>query len=177
MSDLDLKELWYSEPEKAPPTMNVAEVQSKASAFETKIKRRNILEWLACVVVVGLHAHDAFDAANALILIGNLIVIFAGLFIAAVLWRKGRVSLDADPTLNSVGFMHAHADALDAQAKYGTGPTLVSFANCHRAWLLICWTLSIGRAAVHGLAPHCYVRSAGICRHRLDESASRSENA
>ena len=117
MSDLDLKELWYSEPEKAPPTMNVAEVQSKASAFETKIKRRNILEWLACVVVVGLHAHDAFDSANALILTGNLIVVFAGLFITMVLWRKGRVSLDADPALDSVGFMHAHANSLDAQAK------------------------------------------------------------
>ena len=117
MSDLDLKDLWHSEPEKAPPTMNVAEVQSKACAFETKIKRRNVIEWLACLVVVGLHAHDAFDSANALILTGNLIVVFAGLFIAVVLWRKGRVSLDADLTLGAVEFINAHANALDAQAK------------------------------------------------------------
>ena len=117
MSDLDLKGVWQSEPEKAPPTMNVAEVQSKASNFETKIKRRNLIEWLACLVVVGLHAHDAFDSANKLILIGNLIVVFAGLFIAVVLWRKGRVSLDADPTLDAVGFIKAHAHALETQAK------------------------------------------------------------
>ena len=117
MSDLDLRDLWHSDPIADPPTMNVAEVQSKASAFETKIKRRNLIEWLACLVVVGLHAHDAFDSANALILTGNLIVVFAGLFIAVVLWRKGRVSLDADPTLDAVGFINAHAHALEAQAK------------------------------------------------------------
>ena len=66
------------------------------------------------MVVVGLHA-DAFGAANALILIGNLIVIFAGLFIAAVLWQRACRWMLIQPWTRLV--YACHADALDAQAK------------------------------------------------------------
>jgi hypothetical protein len=117
MNDIDLKNLWQSSPVDADRRINIDTIRAKANVFEAKIKRRNAIEWIACTLVIALHARDALESANTLILTGNLVVVLGGLFIAMVLWRKGRVSLKADPALDSVGFIHEHANALDDQAK------------------------------------------------------------
>ncbi len=117
MNDLDLKDLWQSDPDNASLSLDSTQAQEKAHAFERKIKRRNQIEWIACLVVVLLHLRDLLNAENVFLVLGNGIIVLGGIYIASVLWRKGRVSLDADPALDTVAFIHEHANALDAQAK------------------------------------------------------------
>ena len=117
MNDLDLKDLWQSTPVKSTPVLDVDRVKIEAHRFERKIRRRNVLEWLACAIIVGLHIRDLFESENLWMLLGNGTIVLGGAYIALVLWRRGRVTLDADPNQDTIAFIEAHATALEAQAK------------------------------------------------------------
>ena len=117
MTDLDLKSLWQTSAVDAGPAIDLEAVKSRAEAFDKKIKRRNALEWIASAFVVLWFGHDAWHADSSLLLGGNLMIALAAVGISAYLWRNGRVRQLVDPSHDSRGFLAAHAQALQSQAK------------------------------------------------------------
>ena len=117
MNDPDLKALWQSSDEDGELTMSVDEVRSRAERFEAKIKRRNVLEWLASAFVIYFFGTDALEAETTGLLVGNLIMVAAAIGISVYLWRRGQVQLAFDPTQDTRTFVVAHATALEDQAR------------------------------------------------------------
>ena len=117
MNDLDLKALWQSDTAVQTVAFDLDEIKERAHAFERKIRRRNILEWLACAAVIALFGRDALTGAHTLEVLGNWMTVAAAIGIAAYLFLKGRVSQEVDPALDGQKFLKAHADALRAQAR------------------------------------------------------------
>ena len=72
MNDLDLKALWQSA--KPSPTFQVdlETVKTRAARFDAQIRRRNLMEWLASILVMFLFGYDAFVADDTLEMLGNL---------------------------------------------------------------------------------------------------------
>jgi hypothetical protein len=117
MSDLDLKKLWQSDEPDDGPTMDLESVKKQAQAFERKIRRRNALEWIASAFVVVFFGTDALDSETTAVAVGNTLIALAAIGISVYLWRKGRVELNVDPTMDAMGFAEAQAGAMEEQAR------------------------------------------------------------
>ena len=124
MNDQDLKSLWQSAEVSEHPALDVEEVALQGERFERKIRRRNLMEWAACIVVAAVFGVDAIESINGWELAGNLIIAFGAITIGVVLWRKGQVSLEADPSGNTAEFLGEHAHALEVQARLLEGVPL-----------------------------------------------------
>ena len=79
MNDLDLKALWQST--KPSPTFQVdlETVKTRAARFDAQIRRRNLMEWLASILVMFLFGYDAFVADDTLEMLGNLCTALAAI--------------------------------------------------------------------------------------------------
>ena len=117
MSDVDLKDLWRSDDPSGQPTVDLDAIKNEAKGFESKIKRRNVLEWIACLIVAGFYFRDALSANHMLSVFGNAFVLASAVFIAVVLWKRGRLAPQPEPNLDAMSFCRAYAANLDAQAK------------------------------------------------------------
>ena len=116
MNDLDLKALWQTASDDRPP-VDIEAVKEQAHRFQRKIRRRNALEWLAAGAVVVLFGRGALGAESFVLQLGHAMIVAAAVGIAVFLWRKGRVDLAFDPTVDTQTFVRAHADALLGQAR------------------------------------------------------------
>lgn len=65
----------------------LADVQERAEAFDRKIRRRDLMELLAAVLVVPAFAYELATAGSWLTGAGALVVILSSLFILLWLWR------------------------------------------------------------------------------------------
>ena len=74
MSDVDLKDLWRSDDASGQPTVDLDAIKNEAKGFESKIKRRNVLEWIACLIVASFYFRDALSANHMLSVLGNAFV-------------------------------------------------------------------------------------------------------
>ena len=117
MSDVDLKDLWRSDDSQGVPTIDLDAIKNEAKGFESKIKRRNVVEWIACLIVAGFYFRDALNANHMLSVFGNAFVLASAAFIAVVLWKRGRLGPQPEPNLDAMSFCRAYAANLDAQAK------------------------------------------------------------
>jgi hypothetical protein len=116
MNDLDLKALWQGAEDDEPP-VDFEEMQSRASAFERKVRRRNALEWLASVFVILWFGRDAVYAETSVEMVGNWLVVGATIGVAVYLYLKGRVTVEVDPGQDTRTYVEAHANALDEQSR------------------------------------------------------------
>ena len=120
MSDFGLRELWQgSTPE--GPSLDPETVKNQAQAFERKIRRRNRVEWTAAALVFGSFCGRAVYADDRVVMVGNVLVALAALFIAVYFWRNGRIELTLDPAADTHSFIESHARAVEAQAQLVAG--------------------------------------------------------
>lgn len=89
----DLRSLWQTMPT-APITLSVEELRTRATAFERKVRRRNLVEYVATafvVVIFGWYATFPIPA-TPLWPIANLMIIAGVLVVAWNLHRLARAS-------------------------------------------------------------------------------------
>ena len=116
MSELDLKALWNSGERPDEPHIDIAALEARGAGFERATRRRNLMEWGACVVVVFWVGHDALNSANALQLSGRLLVIAAAIGCSIYLYLRGRVMNAVNPEDDTRAFLESTAASLEKQA-------------------------------------------------------------
>ena len=87
-SDLDPQTLWQSQQSEHAP-LSLAEIHDRSRAFQARIRRRNLVEYAACVFVVLGFAPALFARVNWMIPTASALIIAATLFVAWQLHRRG----------------------------------------------------------------------------------------
>jgi len=95
-SDFDPRGLWQSQ-KKEYDAMTLADIHMKASRFESKIQRRNAIEFVACGVVIVGFAPVLLFGPNWMMRVGGGLVMLATVYVAWQLNRRG--SVDATPAV------------------------------------------------------------------------------
>ena len=116
MNDVDLKALWQSTEPSPTFQIDLETVKTQAARFDTQIRRRNAMEWLASIFVVFFFGYDAFIATDTLEMLGNLCTAVAAIGIAVYLYLRGQVMGPPDPGMSHQEFRQQQADSLRAQA-------------------------------------------------------------
>jgi hypothetical protein len=83
----DPQKLWQSQATEHTP-MTLAEIHQKARAFQARIRRRNIVEYVACAVVIAGYAPVLLHRGSWMMQLGAAWIMAAGVFIAWQLHRR-----------------------------------------------------------------------------------------
>ena len=96
MTDHDpLRDLWASDQEEKF-TMSITDLSARSDRFQSRSKRRNLIEYLAAALVVGVFGWMAFIIPVLSIKIGAVMIMMAAIYIS---WQLNRVaSLSAGDT-------------------------------------------------------------------------------
>lgn len=86
--DNNMKQLWQSQPTEGV-RMSVAEVQAKASKFQSKIWWRNLREYAAAALVVLFFGDRLLNTADTLVRAGMALIIAGTCYLSWQLHRKG----------------------------------------------------------------------------------------
>ena len=125
MSEPDLKTLWQQQPTEYDP-MTLEHIRTKANAFQKKIRRRNLVEYLAMVVVVLGFSPLLFATQSWMMQAGGALIILATPFIAWQLHRRGSARKTPDAATVLADFHRAELvrqrDALRSTAAWYLGP-------------------------------------------------------
>lgn len=116
-SDDELRRLWQSnEPEKKMSNViSVSEIRERSSAFERKMRFRNIREYVAAAIVCvafgwrAFHAHSWLEAASCVELVG------AAIWITSALLKGG--AQDPGPNATLKQLLQFHRSQMDRQIK------------------------------------------------------------
>ena len=82
MSDRDpLQTLWTQQKEEEF-TMSLADVQNRASTFQSTIRRRNLIEYLAAALVVGIFAWMVVIIPVPVVQIGAAMIAAGAVYVA-----------------------------------------------------------------------------------------------
>lgn len=114
MTDHDpLRDLWTSD-QGEKFTMSISELTAKSNHFHARIKWRNITEYIAAALVIGVFGWIAFLVPVWSIKIGAVLIIAAALYIS---WRLHQIGGASNPKGLSSGKSLAdhHRDALVRQ--------------------------------------------------------------
>jgi hypothetical protein len=84
----DPQSLWQNQATEYDP-MTLAQIHEKADAFQSRIRRRNLTEYIACVVVVAAFAPLLFLRQSWMMQAGALAIMAATIPIAWQLHRRG----------------------------------------------------------------------------------------
>ena len=87
-SDLDPQTLWQSQAREYD-AMTLAEIHQRARTFETKVRRRNAREYIACVIVILAFLPVLFHRGSWMMQAGGALTIAATVFVAWQLHRRG----------------------------------------------------------------------------------------
>ncbi len=98
-----LKALWRSQPLEAP-TMSLTAITRQADLFQHRIRRRNLMEYAAAVLVVAFMGYGlAFGDSGWMMRSWQVLTILAVLFVVWRLHRRGRaVALPPDASAQSL---------------------------------------------------------------------------
>src|SRR5271165_7612084 len=83
----DPQKLWQSQATEHTP-MTLAQVHQKARTFQARVRRRNIIEYVACVVAIAGYAPALFHPGSWMVHLGAAMIIAAIAFIAWQLHRR-----------------------------------------------------------------------------------------
>ncbi len=117
MKDADLQSLWQDMPVDTDTSVDLDAIRKRASAFERRVRNRNLLEWAACLLVFVLFGTDALSAESLLEKIGDGVIAAGAVFVAAMLWRKGRVSIEMNMEDSTSAYIEAFAASQESQAQ------------------------------------------------------------
>ena len=108
-----LRDLWTSD-QGEKFTMSVSELTAKSNHFHARIRRRNITEYIAAALVIGVFGWIAFLVPVWSIKIGAILIIAAALYIS---WKLHEIGGASDPTELTSGQSLAshHREALVRQ--------------------------------------------------------------
>jgi hypothetical protein len=95
MTEPDLKDLWQDQKTEYDP-MTLAEIHARATAFQKKVRRRNLIEYLAMPVVVLGFAPLLFATHSWMLQAGGALIILATGFIAWQLHSKASARTGPD---------------------------------------------------------------------------------
>ena len=90
-SDFEPQTLWQSQ-SMEHDLMTVAAIHQKAQVFQAKIRRRNLIEYSASVLVIVGFAPALFNRASWMIQVGGGLMIAASFFIVWQLHKRGSAS-------------------------------------------------------------------------------------
>jgi hypothetical protein len=102
----DLQNLWQSQ-DVEYDAMTLADIHQKAGAFERKIRRRNLVEYVACVVVVAGFSPLLFRQHSWMMQVAGGMIIAAIGFVAWQLHRRASAGRTPDIGQALVGFHRA----------------------------------------------------------------------
>lgn len=96
MTDHDpLRSLWATDNEEKFK-MSIAELSERSIQFNSKIKRRNVIEYIAATIVIGAFAWVAYVVPVWSVRLGAVLIILGACYVA---WKLNSVaSLNAGPT-------------------------------------------------------------------------------
>lgn len=118
-----LKSLWKGQ-EVDPMTPSISVIRDRATALERGIDRRNVLEWVACGVVLAIFGWYAVDAPNLVARVGALWVMASAVYVAWRLHAHGRLRRPSDVGLETAVYLSEHRKCLLEQAKLLRGAPL-----------------------------------------------------
>lgn len=146
----EYREAWrqqdLSDPGELDEEELLARVQEKSEAFERKIRRRDLLETLAAVLVAGLFSYEAVTSATWLARIGAVIVVLGSGFIVWWLRRARKVGQGRAADRSVVDWLRAERERVEAQihllesvlwwylAPLGVGVALMMVADGWGLW-------------------------------------------
>ena len=114
MTDHDpLRDLWTSD-QGEKFTMSVSELTAKSNHFHARIKWRNITEYIAAALVIGVFGWIAFLVPVWSIKIGSILIVAAALYISWKLHEIGGASNPSD-LITGQSLASHHRDALVRQ--------------------------------------------------------------
>ena len=87
----NMQQVWQSQPTEGV-RMSVAEAHAKASAFQTKIWRRNLREYAAAALVILFFGYRMMGTADQLVRAGMALIIAGTCYLTWQLHRKGSAS-------------------------------------------------------------------------------------
>lgn len=89
MTDQDpLRDLWATD-QGDKFTMSIAELSARSDRFRSKIKRRNLTEYLAAILVIGIFGWLAYSIPVLSVRIGAGLIILAAIYIS---WQLNKVA-------------------------------------------------------------------------------------
>lgn len=89
--DFEPQTLWQSQPREHDP-MTIAAIHEKARTFQAKIRRRNLREYIACVVAIAAFTPALFTRGSWMMQSGGGVMIAAIAFVAWQIHRRGSAS-------------------------------------------------------------------------------------
>jgi len=108
-----LLDLWRSNTEEKF-TMSIAELTTRAHSFQGRIKRRNLTEYLAAVLVIGIFGWMTFLIPVPVIKLGAVLIVAATIYVCWLLNRRGSGG-GADAVSGAENLMQFHRQELIRQ--------------------------------------------------------------
>lgn len=113
----ELEQLWQTQP--VDPAMKGEEMRkiilARMEKFDRVIRRRNIQETVAALVVAAFFTYIARKQTNALQLAGSVIIVASSLWTIYYMWRHGAEPSDPNPDQTLAGYQRALARKYDHQ--------------------------------------------------------------
>jgi len=111
MTEPDLKQLWRSQ--ETQDTVTLDNIRVKAGAFQKRVRRRNLIEYLAAAIVVPVFGFYVYALPGWMIKTGSALTVLAVLYIVWRLHRSG--SAERVPDAGAVSLLDFHRRALVRQ--------------------------------------------------------------
>ena len=146
-TDLDPQKLWQSQQTEHVP-MSLAEIHDKSRAFQARIKRRNLIEYAACIVVVLGFLPGVFDRVSWMVQAASGWIIVATAFVAWQLHRRG--SAERSPNIGEA-LIEFHRAQLTRQRDAGRSIAVWYIAPFVPGMALLLTGLWFVRGANHAL--------------------------
>lgn len=105
-----MKEVWMADNSQAPSVSEVLQfVRARSDRFDSRVKRRNWIEWGACLFILAVAGYCLPHADNtADIILGSSLAAYA-IIVAVGIWSTGRSTSTPDPAVRR----SAYRDALE----------------------------------------------------------------
>ena len=89
MPDRDPFQTLWTNQQQEPFTMSMAEIHSRANRFQSRIRFRNLTEYAASALVIGVFGWMALLIPQPVVKAGAILVVLGTLYVAYALHRKG----------------------------------------------------------------------------------------
>ena len=131
LPDFEPQTLWQSQPREHDP-MTIAAIHEKARVFQTRIRRRNLIEYVACLVAIAGYAPTLLQRGNWMMQAGAGLVIAGVVFIAWQLHLRASAAALPDGREALIDFhrreLTRQRDALRSIAVWYIAPVVPGFA-------------------------------------------------
>ena len=111
----ELQELWL-EPSEEAIEVEIERLQEDARSLDKTLRRRNLIEQGAGILVFVLFGGAALTETQPLAVAGNALVAAGALLVTAILYRKGRAEVPPDVD-SSTDFLERYRTELEHQAR------------------------------------------------------------